>query len=436
MTSGPFRLLAFLALALGILPPSEAAAKGLNLILLSLDTLRSDRLGCYGYDRPTSPALDALARRGASFQTVVAEASWTLPAHLTLFTGLFPTSHGVTLETASLSPDVPLLAEILRERGYRTAAYTDGGLVAGRFGFSRGFEVYDEKQKELRLTLYRGEKFLESLGEDEPYFLFLHSYEIHCPYHPAEEYAARFRTRPEADHLETEGKCGNTDFNHLPLSEGQARYLSDQYDAGIRAADDALRRFLRFLEARDAFDRTLVVVLSDHGEEFLEHGRIGHEQTLYLESLRVPWLLTAPGLRPRIVPHPAGLADVMPTLLEMLGVPGPRMQGRSWATVARGGSRSVMARPLFSELDRHVRLRSVVDGDHHLIVNLDRGAVSLFDLRVDPYEQRNVGARAERAEALERAVRDHFDSLPAGAGVTLQLSPEERKRLEALGYLR
>jgi arylsulfatase A-like enzyme len=424
-------------LAGGALAGTFAPALGAepaNVLLISVDTLRSDRLGCYGYDRPTSPGIDALARRGVRFENVITESSWTLPSHMTLFTGLVPTTHGVTTEERRLPDEIGTWPETLRDAGYRTAAYTDGGMIDGRFGFARGFETYDDRPKDPRLTLYRGLKFVESAPSDQPWFLFLHTYAVHCPYDPPDEYAQRFRTVGPADTLAVEGKCGNNFFNALRRTPAQDRFLSDQYDAGIRAVDEHLRAFFEELESRGVFDDTWIVLLSDHGEELGEHGRIGHERTLHIETLRVPWIVTGPGLSPGVVREAVGLVDFVPTFGELLGLPARASQGISRVAAMRTPGRAGESAPRFSELDRHVRLRSLVDDGRHLILGLDGGAVGFFELATDPWERTNLGAKS--SAPWEARLRQHFDELPLpAASATTAMPPELVEELKALGYV-
>jgi arylsulfatase A-like enzyme len=404
-----------------------------SILLISIDTLRADRLGCHGTPRPTTPAIDAFARQGVLFSNVITEASWTLPSHMTLMTGLHPTSHGVTVVEKSLPGSIPTLAEVLRDHGYRTHAYTDGGLVGGQFGFARGFEVYDERQKEFRLTLHRARQFLESLTAEEPFFLFVHTYAVHCPYDPRDEYAKIFRTRPAADHLETAGKCGNPDFNRMKLSPGQVAFLSDQYDAGVREADDELRKFFQFLRERDILERTVVVLFSDHGEELHEHGQIGHERALFVELLQVPLVFVAPAMSPTLRSDRAGLADVFPTVLDLAGIEAPASQGRSLFDEGRPRSHEA---PAFSELDRDRRLRSVIAGDRHLIQDLDRRVNELYDLRADPLETKDLARKGSPTQDLLELLTEHSKRLPRPNEIpSRRLSEEKLRELRALGYV-
>jgi arylsulfatase A-like enzyme len=418
-----------------------------SLILVSIDTLRADRLGAYGYGRETSPTLDALARRGVRFETVIAESAWTLPSHMTLFTGLPPTLHGVVSHEWRLAAAVPTLAELLQAHGYRTFAFTGGLNVAPNFGFGRGFEVYASAMQNresgemepipFRSALALASRRIGKLAPDAPFFAFVHTYDVHCPYDPPAEYAERFDSRPPEDRIETRDRCGTPDFNAMALTPGQAAFLSDRYDASIRYADDLLGDFLEALRGQGVLDRSFVVVLSDHGEEFLEHGRIGH-QTLYIECLRVPWIIAGPGLEPRVVRDPVGLADVMPTLLALLEVPAPPTDGLSRLAAMRGPSAAAATRPRFSELGSGPDLRSAVLGRHHLIASPE--ATRLFDWHADPKEQRDLsGVAAGPGAELERALAQwsrHLASSPLRSRAELlpELSAEQKEQLRALGY--
>jgi arylsulfatase A-like enzyme len=416
----------------------------LNLILISLDTLRADRLSSYGYERDTSPAIDALAARGVRFQTVVAESSWTLPSHTSLFTGRSPTSHGVVHAKSAVPDEIPLLAEVLARAGYESYAHTAGGHVAARKGFDRGFIAYDDDKQDFRSVLAKSLQRIDERDPDRPLFLFIHTYDIHCPYDPPRQYASQFATdtpgsRPE-NRVDTHKNCGNKGpdpYNERKLTQGNARYLSDLYDAGIRWADDALGEFVAALESRGMMDDTVVVLFSDHGEELLEHGQVGHERTLYIESLLVPLVIAAPGVDPAVVEMPVGLSDVMPTLLELLQIDAPDgMTGNSLVETLRGNPFAGNARPLYSNLDRHLKLRSIVSGRHHLIV--DEGeTLRLFDWRADRREQTDLSREnADAARSLARELEAYHAGLPRPeAKARIEMSRKDEARLRQLGYV-
>ena len=409
------------------------AAPGANVLIISLDTLRADRLGCYGYDRPTSPALDAFAADATRFDQMYSESTWTLPTHMTLFTGLFPSSHGVVRPEHRLPEGITTLAEILQDENYKTYAVTDGGFVDSHFGFGRGFDRYDEREKEFRSTLFLAKNFLATVRDDENFLLFLHTYDIHCPYDPPAEYAEMFRTRPPEDHLEVAGKCGNPEFNSRDLTPGQVKFLSDQYDAGIRAADDLLGEFLAYLAEEEWLQDTIVVITSDHGEQFWEHGRIGHGYSLYWESIQIPCIVRAPGIAPGVVSGGTGLVDVMPTLLELLGLSAPFLQGESRVDAMRDPSRS-RVRPVYQQLDRFRTLRSVVRGDTHVIQDRDAGTVEIFDLATDRRQQNPLPPDEASAELEAWIAAQEEKMIPPADVPTGVLTNEQIERLRALGY--
>jgi len=328
------------------------------------------------------------------------------------FGGLPPALHGVTVPTRKVSPDVPLLAEVLRDDGFLTIGLTAGRFLAERFGFDRGFEHFNGDNLSFARALGMASKRIAEIDAAERFFVFIHTYAVHCPYDPPPKYAARFATRPEADRIDTRGRCGHPHYNRMSLTPGQARFISDRYDGSIRYADDVLGEFLERLERSGRLATTLVAITSDHGEEFLEHGKIGHRGTLYIQSVRVPWLMAGPGLPPSVVAEPVSLADVMPTLLDLLGVSPPPMRGISMLPVIRGEREADRDRLVFSQNDWGPRLYSAVVGDHHIIVNDIRAVARIYDWREDPEERTNLaGGDAGRNRELWLAARSRFTAL-------------------------
>ena len=416
---------------------SDDVAPPPDILLISLDTLRADRLSGYGYGRETSPRIDAFAARGALFENALAESSWTLPSHVTMLTGLYPSSHGVAQRMKRAGPDLRFLAQELSEAGYRTLALTEGGYMSELYGFARGFDVFDEDARDLATSLERAEHFLEE--GDAPRFAFVHTYAIHCPYDPDEEYAAGFRS-PDASPFETAGKCGNPDYNTVELEPGAVRHVSDQYDGSIRQVDDQLGDFLDRLAASGRLDRTVVLITSDHGEELHEHGKIGHEGTLYVETLRVPLILVGPGVEPRRIATPVGLVDVAPTLIDVAGRTVPQdMEGRSLLELVDGLDPSAWPGHRVSELAWQGQLRSVWTPTHHLVVHPGARRAELYDLRSDPTEQQDLSAtdpaRVEQLRALLADYRAARKARRRALATDLdELSPERLEQLKALGY--
>lgn len=308
-----------------------------NLILVSVDTLRADHLGAYGYSRDTSPFLDELARSGVVFERAFAQVPGTLPSHMSMFTGLYPAQHDVYPPDAVLSSAIPTLPELLRAHGYRTGGFTEGGYVSGFYGFSRGFDSFDDAvvrgSRLLERTMEEGLGFLDRVGPDEPFFLFLHTYAVHDPYAPPEEYRPLFWSAEPPEVFEPTGpNLVAVNRGLRSVSAEQVRYFEALYDAGIRYADDQLRRLWKRVRERGLAERTILVITSDHGEEFLEHGHLVHEQN-YVETTHVPLIVVGPGLTPGTrVEAPVESIDLAPTLLDLAGAPDAArgMAGRSW----------------------------------------------------------------------------------------------------------
>ncbi len=300
-------------------------------VLISIDTLRADRIGAWGYDRPTTPFLDRLAARGALFERAWSPIPATLPAHLSIFTGLYPGQHDVDPPSGVLSPEIPTLPELFRAAGYRTAGHVEGGFMAGGYGFSRGFEEWSDDDwaadTDVDRTFGRGVDFLRRLGPEERFFLFLHTYAVHDPYEPAAEYLAPLRDAPPPAGAPPPTGTTLAAFNRgeLDVDAATAAWYSDLYDASIRQVDAALERLWTAIEDLDLADEVTLIVTSDHGEEFLEHGHLAHVQ-LYPESLHVPLLVVTPDLEtPRRIPALVQLVDLLPTLVDLaaLDLPDP-----------------------------------------------------------------------------------------------------------------
>jgi arylsulfatase A-like enzyme len=452
----------------------EGGARRPNLVLLSLDTTRPDRLGAYGYERDTTPTLAALAERGVLCEDVLSVSSYTLPAHATVFSGMHPLGHGLVHPGHALDTErVPLLAQLLRERGYATRAFTGGGYLSADYGFHHGFGSYGVHDPARPVT--RGER--EWLFQDEqraaefasrqstlgwsaaldwidtrsdvPFFLFLQTYAIH-DYRPGEERAA-FDAPAEGEGV----RALRTLLRQRdePYTSQDLEQLGDLYDGAIRRVDGLVGELMTRLESAGVADDTIVVVLSDHGETLGEHGlqgvpMVGHGFELFDEQVRVPLLMVAPGLAPRRVTERLSLLDVAPTLLELLGVPAPdSVQGRSLLPLFRGEADSPAPSPVLLDLDTPVaRGRALYHGDAKLLVGDPEAwvshpvpqAVRLYDRRADPGETHDLSA--ERPDDVAR-LREHMDALVAlytstGAGPAhAELSEETLRALAELGYL-
>ncbi|MEL7061106.1 MAG: sulfatase [Acidobacteriota bacterium] len=313
-----------------------------GVLLISLDTVRADRLGTYGYDRPTSPFLDELARRSAVFEHAFVQLPGTLPSHMSMLTGLYPAEHGVYPPAGRLPDAIPMLQEVFNRAGWTTGGFVEGGYMHEDFGFARGFDAWSSEAQlvydDIERTLARGLSFVDDLEGDEPFFLFLHSYAVHDPYFPPEPYASDF------DALPVEGAFAPTGPNFVAFNRGELEitpealtWYSNAYDASIRYVDDQLRAFFAELEARGVLDETLVVVTSDHGEEFLEHGSMVHVQ-IYPETLHVPLIVSGPSVEARRIESVVESVDLAPTVLALAGLESAEIafSGESLVPLMRG----------------------------------------------------------------------------------------------------
>lgn len=313
-------------------PPVERPQPSRGVVLLSIDTLRADHLGVYGYDRDTSPNLDALAARGVVFDAAFAHSPSTAISHMSLFTSLYPPEHGLEPPRHNaLAETIPTLPEAFAAAGYRTAGHTEGGYMEGDHGFARGFEEWTdpgfESSTDVESTLDKGLAFLRSVageddeeGDGEPFFLFLHTYSVHDPYEPPDAYRHRYwQGAPPTDLPASAETLEAANSGRLDLSTEQVDYFRSRYDDGIRYADQVVGRFVAELEALGLLDEITLVVTSDHGEEFHDHGRLLHTQVVP-ELLHVPLFVLHPGLTPRRVTGPVRLVDLAPTVLDLTGV--------------------------------------------------------------------------------------------------------------------
>jgi len=332
-------------------------------VLISLDTLRADRLGSYGHQRPTSPFFDRLAAGSTLFEHAAAPYPATLVSHMTMFTGLYPPQHGVYPPAVVLPEQIPTLPQRFAAAGFRTAAYTEGGFVGWGFGFERGFEVYDDTpyaaDSDIESTFERGLDFLRSLDRDERFLLFLHSYSVHDPYDPPADFIEQFGDRePGPDSGGERLRAFNHQRTEIPAAEVER--FERRYEASIRYVDSVLESFVGELESLGLLADTTLIVTSDHGEEFLEHGKLGHTQ-LFPELLSVPLLIVHPdqpkGLR---VSDQVSLVDVTPTLLDLAGLPPlEEVPGRSLAPYLRD-SRLQAGQLAYAELEEFPYLRALI----------------------------------------------------------------------------
>ncbi len=415
-----------------------------RIVLISIDTLRPDHLGAYGYPRPTSPVLDAVAKQGVVFEDASAPSPWTLPSHASLLTGLYPSRHALTSHEVRLPESVATLASLLEAGGFVTAAVVNSHNLSSLFGLERGFrefqyvkELVSQREPSRSITDQATEWIRRYVGQR--LFLFVHYYDVHSDYRSRPEYEQQF-VRPYTGSADgTTAQMIASRAGQLAFREEDAQHLIDLYDAGIRQMDDELARLFT---AVDDGEETLLVITSDHGEEFLEHGGVLHGRTQFEEVVRVPLILRAPGIPRGVrVATPVSLIDVMPTLLAAAGlaVP-PSLDGADLAPTWRGAGRELGERHFYYEADHNNAEPDVTRAVRHrkdkLHFNRLTSAVTLFDLTTDPGEHVDLVGRRPEVSADLRAKLDAFREVHREAGGAVTLSPEQQERLRSLGYVR
>ena len=469
-------MLGALALAfapLGTFACSEPTPARPNLVLISIDSLRPDHLGCYGHPRPTSPEIDRLAAEGVRFESAVSTSSWTLPAHAALFTGLNDSSHGLFDNGLRLSPNHRTLAEELKAAGYHTAGFYGGPYLHPTFGLGDGFDIYrscmttvpdDANEDELRAesrsangkshedvtgprTLENVKAWTAERPADAPYFLFVHLWDVHYDFIPPAPYDRMFDPEYKGT-LDGRDFMGSRDV-HRGMARRDLEHLLALYDGEIRFTDEILKQILGALREKGLLENTLVVLTADHGEEFFEHGSKGHQKTLYDEVVKIPLVMHWPGALEagRTVPDQVRIVDVMPTLLAAAGVRElPTMAGRDLLPLARG--KSLAPAPALLELHADKRDFRALRTRELKVIRYGRAPDGkelpnvAHDLVRDPKERMPIqeGTNSAHDEAFARLDRT-LESAEAlrtylGAKATAaELDPELERKLRETGYL-
>jgi arylsulfatase len=421
---------------------------------VSIDSLRHDHLGCYGYARDTSPHIDQLAAEGVRFTNALSPTSWTLPAHMTLLTGLPPERHGVNVDGRRLQKEVLTFAEVLREAGWATAGFVSGPYLHSSYGFAQGFGRYDDATfvspdvlshravtspglVQLVIGWLREWRRAEASA---PFFVFLHMWDVHYDFIPPAPFDEMFDPDYEGD--VTADLFSRSRDIHPGMERRDLDHVIALYDGEIRYTDFHLGELLDHLAEQGLLDATIVLVTADHGEEFFEHGEKGHGRNLYGETVRVPLVARWPAkISPGgVVDQLVTLEDVPRTLLSLLGIPAaPELArwGRDLSPLLDGPAGSVPRRAAFGDL--HGQLAYLRTDSHKFISTLvGQRREELYDLRSDPAERRNLlearpGLGGEfRAELWSwRGGSAHVDGFAEPA----PLPPELELQLRALGYL-
>jgi len=451
--------------------PDEAANARPPIIVIVIDTLRADYLGAFGFDGPISPNLDALAEESVLFERCSSQAPWTTPSMAAMMTSLYPEAHGVRLApddprrlqdwrrrwTPAIPESTTTLAESLHDRGYRTAAFVANPWLVKGLGFEQGFDTFDANaaerlDRDASTVLQSGRVWLDPVtSEDDPTFLYLHLMDVHGPY-----------TAPESDFTEVRSSAGlgparivpDSGFRHIekyllkpPWTRQQdrreLRVWRGRYAAGVHAVDRRLGVFIQALRDEGIWDRQLVVVTSDHGEELFDNGGWDHGFNLHDHQLHVPLMIRFPrskhgGSR---VAGSVRLVDLMPTLIGLAGADEPPgMTGLDLRPLVVGGAGRAADRPAFATSVKHrPGATAYFDGRYKLMSDLAERRLRLYDLAADPGEHHDLAdEQPEIVRRLGRLLGAEIAKVEPGeprvdrAG---DIPEEQADRLRELGYL-
>ncbi|MSQ00912.1 MAG: hypothetical protein EXR71_03340 [Myxococcales bacterium] len=429
----------------------EAEQKGLNVILVSMDALRADHTGLGG--GTFTPNLDAFQKEAVAFNNATSAAPWTVPAHMAIFTGRWPTHHGVTnklipdpaggkeLIFDKLEDSIPLLPDTLIANGWEAVGFTGGAGVSGKFGYNRGFTSYLDDKTFAGMD-YSGPPAMQWLADhkDGHFFLFFHGYDAHGQHvvgKTAKEIDPTYAGAMDGS-IEEQAKLREAGLASIvnpgdppkgDVSPDDAAFLLKVYQEKVREADARLGLFFAKVKELGLYDKSIIVVLADHGEEFMEHGYLDHGATLCEHQLHVPLMIRFPKAEgARVVDTAVRTIDTFPTLLDALGLQPPSdIDGKSLLPLLRGEAVDL---PIHAESDYRlfVHLRSSRVGDKKLVLDLEDGQRSLFDLSADPEEKMDLSASDARTTyEIEQDVRGWMGTMKSDPNAFLGVKEEHIK---------
>ena len=438
-----------------------------NIILISIDTLRADHLGCYGYKRDTSPNIDSLASDSALFFNTYASSPWTLPSHVSLFTSLYGFNHKVYHDDEKIDSSLFTLTDILRQNHFFCSAFTGGGFVSSVFGFSKGFDTYMEGSggifhQDSSERVYKDVSGWLDRNRGKNFFLFIHTYQLHDPYACPYPYKTMFLDEEaKLRHVNLLSYLGGQKAIFKNLPERERQNVIGLYDGEIRYMDEKLiGPLVEKLKKMALYDQTMIIFTSDHGEEFYDHGGWGHGHSLYDESLKVPLIIKFPEsqFKNKKFENIISLINVMPTILDEMGLDDSRIKidGRSLKPVLKGkekDDRIFFADIVSNVLDSHIPQKTTMNsGKSKLIFNqrfnkedlafflypppsLD--AVEIYDLSEDPRETVNVSSKhVKLANQIIRDINELFSKAKKRKAGKAAIDEKLKDQLKALGYIR
>ena len=426
--------------------PSEGSAEPIEkVILISIDTLRADYLGCYNPKAKATPELDRFAASNVICKNVTSQSATTAPSHKSIFYSLYPSIHKTSVRgmpKEKLSSPI----EVIGASGFRTAAFTGGGQLNHSFGFARGFETYWEPKTDP-FVKHQTEEMQQAAFNwldkhfNEKFFLFLHTYQTHCPYNPPQEFFDKWASWYDGP-LQKETCYPGVRLGRRRVSPVDFEYIRSLYSAELNYVDFMMGKLFKKLNALGIYDRTLIVFLSDHGESLGERGYVGHNQ-LYQVQLHVPLILHIPGIQAMQIHAPLESLDVMPTIFELLKIQ-PKLnafQGQSILPLTRNPNVFDENRPLISEQKGQVRVRV---NQVAMVFSTNREFPDrLYDLKTDPLELENIATK--NPQIIEKMKLHYYQMIVRHKNLSAQFVLEEgkshvmdentREQLKALGYV-
>lgn len=439
------------------------------VLLIGIETLRADHVGCIGYSRNTTPTLDAIAKEGVVFSKAMATASWTMPAVMSVLTSLYPEVHGTTNYDRKLPEDVITLAEVLRENGYKTVAFVSNPTLDGRHGFCRGFDLYDDfsvwldfvglgkhvvgpnaaPNPDVHQTLTNEPLTRVALRwierhHQEPFFMFVFYFDPHYDYIPPPPFDTMFDPNYDGS-VDGRGIVEEPRRSNRP-PQRDLDHIIALYDGEIRYTDTCISKLLDAFDKFGILDESFVIIFGDHGDEFYEHGRTGHAHTLYNELIHIPLILRWPSniLKGKRIGALASQVDIMPTILDYLGIQHQRaIQGTSLRDLIEGRVCGVHD---FVFAGGRAHRCAVIGNQNKMILNPGAGGREFYDLVNDPREQNSVH-QALSSSALVASFECHLEQwsseneklaaqFPRGSDFDrIQLDERRLKQLKALGYV-
>ena len=427
----------------------------LNVLIITVDTLRADRLGCYGYDRPLTPNIDRLAESAVRFEKTCCQAPLTLPSHCSIFTSRYTISHGSLGHAYPLDEDIPTLAQILNAQGMATAAFVSNHVLDRKFGLAKGFDTYwqvHELPMDRRTALKRSSRdptteavldWLRGHGK-EPFFLWVHWFHPHKPYDPPAQFSRRFAGGSTIGEKWKAPDLLKVWRGTLDIPPQDVLQLRELYDAEVAFSDSQVGLLIDEMRRLGMYDNTLIVFTSDHGEVLYEHDRyFGHDIMLYEPSMRVPLIMRDPEWEPGVVPGLVQSIDIMPTVLRALGIKTDvPLEGKDLAPLVHGDelcSVQIAACLSYPPKAKSLPVIGLRTETWKLILHETEDGPfvrELYNLDEDPAEERNrTDDEPDLAEAMEKYYLRWTETIGGGEAAEPQLDPQTLENLRSLGYI-